>query len=261
MVANEHFNQLQDGQRLTDEELDALMKFASAHPYSSTLAALKTKALMLGESADYEPSLRKAAILSSDRSKLHDFIFETESKENTSTIVESEEKKSESDPLEEQIISAAIGSGAVLDLIDGEPAKETSKESGASSKSEEDTSTEQVSEGPRSFTDWMASLSDPSDNVTSKLSTADSLEIIERFIENEDEVVPKRAEFFSPTKVAKKSTEDNEEIVSETLAKIYAAQGEVNKAISTYNKLSLLHPEKSSYFAALIQKLKEDKNI
>ncbi|MDR0711815.1 MAG: hypothetical protein LBF67_05680 [Prevotellaceae bacterium] len=40
------------------------------------------------------------------------------------------------------------------------------------------------------------------------------------------------------------------ELVSETLAEIYLAQGLVDKAEQTYSKLSLLYPEKRAYFAA-----------
>jgi hypothetical protein len=81
-------------------------------------------------------------------------------------------------------------------------------------------------------------------------------DIISNFIQNEDQIVPKRAEFFNPAKAAKNSLLDKDDLVTETLANIYAAQGNISKAISTYEKLSLLHPEKSTYFAALIQKLK-----
>ena len=55
--------------------------------------------------------------------------------------------------------------------------------------------------------------------------------------------------------MAKKSIEENDEIVSETLANIYAAQGDVQRATKVYKKLGLLNPEKSAYFAALIKKL------
>ncbi|MBO4455883.1 MAG: hypothetical protein J5695_00920 [Bacteroidales bacterium] len=45
---------------------------------------------------------------------------------------------------------------------------------------------------------------------------------------------------------------------TETLAQIYAEQGYNEEAKQIYSKLSLLYPEKSVYFAALIEKL--DKN-
>lgn len=45
---------------------------------------------------------------------------------------------------------------------------------------------------------------------------------------------------------------------TETLAEIYAEQGYLDEAKQIYSKLSLRYPEKSVYFAALIEKL--DKN-
>lgn len=49
-------------------------------------------------------------------------------------------------------------------------------------------------------------------------------------------------------------------IISESLAKILASQGKVDKAIDMYKKLSLRNPEKRSYFASLIENLNSTKD-
>ncbi|NLA16266.1 MAG: hypothetical protein GX877_07010 [Bacteroidales bacterium] len=52
----------------------------------------------------------------------------------------------------------------------------------------------------------------------------------------------------------------DDEFVTETLAKIYAAQGYHKLAIDCYAKLILLYPEKSAYFASLVEEIKQKSN-
>lgn len=82
-------------------------------------------------------------------------------------------------------------------------------------------------------------------------------DIIESFIKNEPQIRPPKAEQINTENKAKKSAEDHNDLVSETLAAIYIEQMLYHKAIDTYEKLSLKFPEKSRYFADLIQSLEK----
>ena len=78
--------------------------------------------------------------------------------------------------------------------------------------------------------------------------------ILEKFIEEAPKISKPKSEFYNPANMAAKSIEEDESLVSETLAKIYLKQGNIEKAIECFEKLSLIYPNKSEYFADLIKK-------
>lgn len=82
-------------------------------------------------------------------------------------------------------------------------------------------------------------------------------DIIDSFIKNDPQIKAPKAEQINTENKAKKSAEDHNDLVSETLAAIYIEQMLYHKAIDTYEKLSLKFPEKSRYFADLIQSLEK----
>ncbi|UKJ08046.1 hypothetical protein [Solitalea lacus] len=83
-------------------------------------------------------------------------------------------------------------------------------------------------------------------------------QIIERFIREEPMIRAVQLNEISFEDKSEKSTNDEMAIVSETMAKIYADQHLYEKAIVVYEKLCLKYPEKNTYFAAQIEKLKHN---
>lgn len=84
--------------------------------------------------------------------------------------------------------------------------------------------------------------------------------IIERFIHTDPQIRPLAADKLDNENKAKRSSEDQDELVTETLARIYTDQMLYHKAIATYKKLILKFPEKKLYFAAQIEQLEKKTN-
>jgi hypothetical protein len=79
--------------------------------------------------------------------------------------------------------------------------------------------------------------------------------LIDRFIKEEPKISKPKKEFYNPVNMARQSVVEDLDFVTETLAGIYAKQGNTAKAIRAYQTLSLKYPEKKLYFASLIEKL------
>lgn len=84
--------------------------------------------------------------------------------------------------------------------------------------------------------------------------------ILEKFIKEEPQIKPPDSHKLDTENKARKSAEDPNDLVSETLAQIYTDQMLFQKAIDTYKKLSLKFPEKSTYFAVQIRELEKKVN-
>lgn len=79
----------------------------------------------------------------------------------------------------------------------------------------------------------------------------------EKLESNKESVILSEEENRLIIQEAAKSVQDDERIVSETLAYIYAEQGNISKAKRIFEQLILLFPEKSDTFADAIRNLKK----
>jgi hypothetical protein len=85
--------------------------------------------------------------------------------------------------------------------------------------------------------------------------------LIDKFLKEEPRIqmrkdLPERQEDLSAA-----STNENPQLVSETLAVVFLKQGKKDKALDIYEKLCLKYPEKSSYFAKKILDINNEINI
>ncbi|HTH83527.1 MAG TPA: hypothetical protein VL490_11360 [Mucilaginibacter sp.] len=103
-------------------------------------------------------------------------------------------------------------------------------------------------------------LDKTAENVAATPPVTKEEKIIERFIKEEPQIQHPSGIKLDNENKAKQSSEDRDELVTETLARIYTEQMLYNKAILTYKKLMLKFPEKSLYFAGQIEQLENKIN-
>ena len=92
-----------------------------------------------------------------------------------------------------------------------------------------------------SFLDWFDIIDDNIPKVEKKF------DLIDQFIKNSPKIEFSQEKKSDPDLIIEAKIKD--ELITETLAKIYVAQKKFNKAIKAYEILSLKYPKKSSFFA------------
>lgn len=294
MTKSEFISLIENPAPLNNADKETLSRLVEEHPYFQSGLMLWLKKLKHSEDLFYGDALKIVASKIPDRAVLHDFleikldrveeqdqkkeafIHKVDDREQPKATKESstgkiqEAQKDIPKKLEQHIQSSATTYQyqlekeiAKLPPLSNAIVKEETEVPDSSDKAKEKTAkpVSTTPKTPQSFTDWL--------NVSkqewssSPLKKEDPSSIIDRFIQSDPKISPAKKDASSNSEIPKKSVEDENNLVSDTLARIYMSQKNYDKAKATYEQLILKFPEKKGYFASqlkLIAELKEQKN-
>ncbi len=249
------------------------------YPYFQAARALHLKGLKNLNSYKYNKALKTTAAFTLDRDVLFDFItskdfLQSKQGANTTTIEEEVLKEKDLGDNHKHIIESSEDKPLPQDEEDAntilDPKLFTSKH--PTKTASEDLQIGQPLDFDKkekfSFNQWLQLASKPQtdnkqDNIESSEQNKDSVteqntqqqqkfERIDRFIAQNPKIVPNKNTPI-PENVANSGVLDKNELMTETLARVYLEQKKYKNAIQAYKILSLKYPEKSGFFADRIK--------
>jgi hypothetical protein len=315
MQAKEFINYIKNPNSLEKNSVKELQKLVNDFPYFQSAHLLLSLASKKWDASVYQKSLKKTAIVVTNRSHLFNLIQQFEL---SNTVIEDSDHQKlvveeVLDPIDSTKELNILKAAELLTENSDSEISETEFQQKTKPNAEEVLENEiakqvvsaivekqmnnlydtqllfKQNKEPENFTDWLRLIQKSNKQLSAenildtntenntdiktrlekgKIITQESalnkklknLALIDKIIENSPGQIKIKDDqkFYSPEQNAKESLLENEHLVSETLAKIYALQGSVNKAVRAYEILSLKFPQKSAYFASLIQKLKNN---
>ena len=235
----------------TFEDSSVFKELMTLYPWCSSFTVVYLKSLSNTDDMRFPNELEEHAVQLNSREVIYNLMHGLDSKESVSSSsalgsdreeqeeipvnIELPEKTvdehSGDDELEKMIVSKIVSDNIVDELANEEDKlKIQTKEI-----------VEESSESPKTFSGWLRMGGDS---------------IIESSGKDYLTFEKPKKDFFSAQASAKESLEVKNLPVSETLAKVFESQGNYSMAISTYEQLILIFPEKKIFFADQIKKIK-----
>jgi hypothetical protein len=231
---------LNNPSELNSQDIEKLEKIKEEFPYFQAVKAIQLKGLFQSNSYKYNKALKKTAAYTIDRKVLFEFITSSsfiQNKLQSNTTINTIQKSSSdnSNSKIEQVKNKV--SNKKTDILElGKPI-------------------EFISSEPHTFNEWMKlTIQKPIQRGHNTIGN-DKLEIINQFLKTNPKIKPVAKQQTS-IDISTESASENENLMTETLAKVYLEQKKYAKAIQAYHILSLKYPEKSSFFANQIKAIK-----
>ena len=115
----------------------------------------------------------------------------------------------------------------------------------------------QIAEPRSLFSQWLQQRARETGFGTPQLAEQGAAALIDAFLAKGDvRIGPIRDSLETTEEWAKQGLVEDPSLVTETMAKLYAQQGQMGRARKAYKLLALKYPEKSVYFAAQLKKLR-----
>jgi tetratricopeptide (TPR) repeat protein len=183
-----------------------------------------------------------------------------------------EEEVTDLDFLDKSILATAVSSSIFLEVSESESSEDVAQDSTKDAEKDAEKGPAKEGESNALFT-WLRSVSEEEETIEeviedkkgeddvrkSKESVQPSIDLIEKFIATEPRITPGKVEQYSGVSFAKDSLEDSFDWVTETMAKLYATQGKIDRARKAYKQLIELHPEKKIHFENQLKALNQRK--
>lgn len=267
-MEKEQFIGLLSAGEFTLEQIDAIDRLVIEHPYFSIGRFLQLKSKMQAGILS-EQDIQATAVYSSDRRRLFEWLNGEDSRQAVGGMkplteiefLDSDEEMEGNglmgkDDIEMEDPDVEASALPVIDHIEDEP-DHHSEEDGTAEPERAGTDPGLLGAGPDIVTELEKKpVSDT--NVPGHANK--SRELIERFIHSDAGPIPADRQTSLEGDVAEGSVKEHDSFITDTLAQIYIKQGLYAKAIYAYERLSLKYPEKSAYFAAQIEKIKNLSN-
>jgi tetratricopeptide (TPR) repeat protein len=281
MQVDRFYNLIENPTDINNDDIAEIEQILDEYPSFQAAQALLVRSHLMKGSFRFKSKLHSLALLTGDRQQLFQWLYgETQPAIKISNKPLKEEQHF-SDNLQ-QVSTAALRDEENKQLIrkevetilkdkgllyfDFEHVPETEKDKTQivshetyNLQSEIDQSGDQLTDETK---DWLAQNIAKAKRKTGKITDEKhkNSDLIDRFISVSQK---KKNKPVSDDKskeieeITENSITENSDFMTETMAQIYLKQGLYEKALATYEKLSLKYPEKNIYFAGRIKEIKE----